>query len=155
LKQSSERGFTLVELLITVTIIAVISVIAVPAYKEQADRGRRAEGKAYLLDLASRQERFYTQYSSYTGTVAATSGCVGSVCGLGMEDGYSGDDHFSGAVTVLPSGCTPTGTLCVSYTLSATALITDSKCGALTYDSTGKKGVSGVSDQASIDYCWR
>ncbi|WP_075186689.1 type IV pilin protein [Teredinibacter haidensis] len=149
------RGFSLIELLIVLAIVAIVAVLAVPAYQEQIERGRRAEGKAYLLELASRQERFYTQYSSYANKIFGASGCSGADCGLGMEDGLSSDGHYKGALTAIPSSCSPTGTLCVSYSLEAAAVAAPATCKTLTMDHAGKKGVKGVSDAAKVDYCWR
>lgn len=63
-------GFTLVELMITVAIIAIITAVAVPTYTEYMVSARRMSAQAYLLSLASAQERFANTRYAYATTVA-------------------------------------------------------------------------------------
>ncbi len=148
-----QAGFTLIELMIAVAIVAILAMVAVPSYREHIQRGKRADGKAFLLDLASRQERFYTQYSSYTGVLTKSSGCTASACGLGLSANTSPDRYYTVAMTSTPSGCSATGTLCTGYALTATTNgWTDDKCRTLTLNHTATKGNSGT---GSIDDCWR
>lgn len=151
-RQGAMKGFTLIELMTVVVIVAIITMIALPSYQEQARRGKRAEAKAYLVDLASRQERFYTQYSSYTNVIAKPTSCAGAACGLGMEDNSSSDNHYTSTLAVTPTGCSPAGTLCVGYTLTVTPNDADAKCATLTYSHAGEKGATGT---MGADYCWR
>src|SRR6266511_2814437 len=53
------NGFTLIELIVTVAIVAILARIAYPIYQDQVTRARRAEGKAALLKAAQLQERNY------------------------------------------------------------------------------------------------
>ena len=59
------RGFTLVELLITVTIIGILSAIAYPAYTNQVQKSNRAQAKARLVQAAQLLERFYSDNNKY------------------------------------------------------------------------------------------
>lgn len=56
----ASRGFTLVELLFALAIVALLLALAYPSYMQQARKARRAEAKAGLLEFAARQERFST-----------------------------------------------------------------------------------------------
>ena len=46
----AQRGFTLIELMITVAIIAIIVAVAYPSYSEQIAKGKRAEVRTTLLE---------------------------------------------------------------------------------------------------------
>ena len=146
-------GFTLVEMMIVVALLAVLASIAIPAYREQAERGRRADGKAFLLDVASRQERFYTQYSSYTTVVVGAGGCAGSACGLNFSLNSSPKGFYSAGIAVNPNSCAPeTATPCVTFVITVTPSVADTKCTTLTLDSAGVEGKTGA---GSVADCWR
>jgi type IV pilus assembly protein PilE len=58
-------GFTLVELLVTVSIVAILAVIAVPTYQEQVAGARRANMQGDLMRLAQFMERLYSETGCY------------------------------------------------------------------------------------------
>lgn len=62
-------GFTLIEIVVVVAIIAILASIAVPSYREQVRKGRRAEAMNVLQSLALRQERWRANNPTY-GTTA-------------------------------------------------------------------------------------
>ena len=64
-----QSGVTLLELMIVVVVIAILTAIAFPNYRDFVDRAKRNEAKALLLEIAQNQERFYLQNSTY-GTLA-------------------------------------------------------------------------------------
>jgi type IV pilus assembly protein PilE len=61
----SSKGFSLIELMIVVTIIGIHAAVAVPAYFNHVLRTRQADGYHNLLDLKSAEEMFYAQYNRY------------------------------------------------------------------------------------------
>lgn len=63
------KGFTLIELMITVAIVGILAMIAIPSYQEQVAKSRRAEAMRGLGDLQLRQERWRSNHTSY-GTYA-------------------------------------------------------------------------------------
>ena len=63
------RGFTLIELMMTVAVVGILAAIAYPSYISYVVRTHRSAGQQYLLDVAQREEQFLLdakQYASYT-----------------------------------------------------------------------------------------
>lgn len=64
-------GFTLVELMVTVAIIAILAAVALPAYTDYVVRGKLAEATANLADMRVKLEQFYQDNRNYGSTAAA------------------------------------------------------------------------------------
>ena len=58
-------GFTLIELMIVIVVLAILVAVAYPSYKAQALRGYRAGGQEFLMDIAQRQEQYLLDQKSY------------------------------------------------------------------------------------------
>lgn len=71
--KKNNRGFTLIELMIAVAIVGVLTAIAYPSYQNYLVKGSRANAKAFLMDVAGRQQQFLLDNRSYAGTIAALS----------------------------------------------------------------------------------
>ncbi len=67
-------GFTLIELMIVITVVSILVAIAVPSYNSQMRKSRRAEAKQILSDMQLQQEKWRASHATYgTSTVAAGS----------------------------------------------------------------------------------
>jgi len=72
------RGVTLMELMIVVVIISILTAIAYPSYRQYVAKAKRNEAKSCLLQIATMQERFYLQNSTYTADLTALGFPVGA-----------------------------------------------------------------------------
>lgn len=135
-------GFTLIEVMIVVAVIAILAAIALPSYQEYIRRGNRAEARASLLQAAQWLERVATS----TGTYLSTKN-VG---------------NFPGELKTVPSktyavslgGTDDAGSM---FTLSAIpqgSQVAD-KCGTLTLNQAGARSVTvaGASEDLKAE-CW-
>ena len=66
-------GFTLIELMITVAVVAILASIALPSYQEQVRKTHRAQAKADLIEYAQLAERFHTVNNTYVGFTLPTT----------------------------------------------------------------------------------
>jgi type IV pilus assembly protein PilE len=60
------RGFTLIELMVTVAVVGILSAIALPSYTQYVQKGRRVDAKNAVQDLALREERFFSTNNHYS-----------------------------------------------------------------------------------------
>lgn len=133
-----QAGFTLIEMVIVIIVIAILASIALPNYQEYVRRGYRAEGQAYLNDAAAREERWYAQNP--------TSGYTTTASNLSIPSGTS---SLTGKYTLgIATGAAADG----GYVLTATATFTDAKCLTLTLNAAGIRGNTGT---GSVNDCWR
>ena len=59
------RGFTLIEIMIVIVVVAVLAAIGFPSYREHVARGQRSQGQQFLSDVAQRQEQFLLDRRQY------------------------------------------------------------------------------------------
>ena len=137
-------GFTLIEVLIVIVIVAILAGIALPSYQGAVREGRRADAHKALLEVANRQEQLMLDRSAYTGDMTAL--------GYGQdpmrsERGYYTIDRVAVAECALATA--------TCYALRATPVSggpqsEDADCTSLTLVSTGAKSATG----SNAAECW-
>lgn len=89
------RGFTLVELMITVVIVGILAAIAYPSYQNYVIQTRRSDAHIALTRAANLQERFMTECNRYATTLEGTRNCGGGVLGMAASAPIrSPDGHY-------------------------------------------------------------
>lgn len=124
---ANTAGFSLIELIIVVTIIGILSAVAYPSYLQHVERSNRNDARAALNVVANDLERFFATNGTYTTDMSATS----------LDSGHS--EHGKYQLSIAAGS---TGSIASSYTVSATAIggqANDEDCPVLTLDSTGSR----------------
>ncbi len=135
-----EDGFTLIELMITVAIIAILAAVVLPAYQDSVRKARRADARAALTTAAQMMERHYTENNSYaTATFSASASAT-----------YSNKSENGHYLLSLPAG-NLTVTTFTAQAVPQGAQVAD-PCGTFTLTHRGTRGVSGGTLTAA--QCW-
>jgi len=131
------KGFTLIEILITVAIIGILLTVAYPSYINYVTKTHRTDGQVALMDLASRMERFYIDSNhTYEGASFATL----------KTSNASPRGFYNLAITNLSDT-----TFLLTATPTGTQATNDKLCSSLTIDQAGQKSQTGTGTQKD---CW-
>lgn len=156
---NTNKGFTLIELMIVIAVISILAAIAYPTYQDSMAKSRRADAKSALLELSTWMERYYTAKGCYGIPNTTTALCTANNAPTlpFTVTPKSGTANYNLTVTV--TGTSPNfGT---GFTLTATPIKTDAKCGTYTLNNLNAKSTSTVdalSDATAksklLSECW-
>ena len=124
-----QEGFTLIEVLVALGIVAILAAIAFPAYTNQVRKGHRADAQAFLMDVANREQQYLLDARSYS--VGADA-----IATLNMVVPDTVSNFYT--VTVAAGAATP------GFVLTAAPKGSQVPDGSLTLDQNGTKTLNGA-----------
>ena len=127
MKSGRQSGFTLVELVIVMAIVAILAAVAFPAYQQQVRKGNRAAAQSEMMDIANRQQQFFLANRSYADSLDGLS--------YALPDEVS--ERYDTAIDVDNDATPPT------FAITFTAKGSQASDGNLTLDSEGVKERDG------------
>ncbi|WP_428310080.1 type IV pilin protein [Hydrocarboniphaga sp.] len=151
-----QRGFTLIELMVTVAIVGLLTIIALPAYSSYTLRTNRAVGKSALVSMAAAQETYFVDRKTYTSTLSD----LGLAAYL-SRDGSTAATQTSNSIYQLSSAALTTNGTCpatgsatsAGYTLIAAPVgsqARDTACATLCLTSSGIR----LASAGTAANCW-
>jgi len=129
--QKVSKGFTLIELMIVVGIVAILAAVAYPGYTDYVKRTHRSAIAGLLSGQAQNLERFYSKNGSYAG--ATVSG---------------GNTHYMIAATLNAED------FILAATAASGSMMVGDKCAGFTITNTGARGNPGASAGVTSKDCW-
>jgi type IV pilus assembly protein PilE len=139
MKQRTQSGVTLIELMITVAIVGILAAIAYPSYRNQVVRSTRTEAKVPLEQRALQLEKCFTRYMAYNSPNCAAAQAAANV--MTSDGNYQlGIDSLT--ATTFRVTASPVG-----------PQRQDAECNMFSIDQNGRREVSGAA-AANPARCW-
>lgn len=127
------RGFTLIELMITVVVIGILAAIAYPSYQSYMKKARRSEAQQLMVAISARQAQYILDARAYTDTIGAGGLNItreGWTCAATCTNNF-----YTVALNPPPDNTATPPT----YTITTTPTGTQADDGTMTLNSTGSK----------------
>lgn len=140
MRRTLSRGFTLIELMITVAVVGILAAVAYPAYTSHIARVNRSAVQSFMYAVANKQEQYLLDARSYADTLAKLSLSVPAE----LTSRYT-------VSLAMDMTATPPSYLITATPIGA-QLSNDARCGELTLNQQGVKTKSGTA--ANVSDCW-
>jgi type IV pilus assembly protein PilE len=140
-------GFTLIELMVAMTIVAILGAIALPGYGEVVRRAQRQDARLALLELQHELERYYLSRFTYTDRITGPR----DAGGLGYRDLSRGGDYRL-SVRMREDG---QGYVAEAVPVAGGRQARDTQCARFTVDEKGSRTATDAGGADSTALCWR
>ena len=144
------KGFTLVELMIVVSIVGILASIAIPSYSQYVTRANRLDATTIIFQLAQAQEKYFASNLRY----------AVSTQDLGYPEVFTSDEGYY-TVTIAgkaADGATDCDARCQGFLITATAVkggrMASDECAEFTLVSNGTRAAVDKDDTDLTDTCW-
>jgi type IV pilus assembly protein PilE len=140
------RGFTLIEVMIVVAIVAILASVAMPAYTDYIRRGNSQEAFSNMAALRIKLEQYYQDNKAYGPTAGTTCGSAAATALTAAEAG--------GTATYFDYTCT-TSSSAQNYTITAVGKTGKNTVGYdYSYNDAGTKGTTLFKGASASIACW-
>jgi len=144
----TQSGFTLIEIMIVIVVVGILVKIAMSAYTSSVQQSRRTDAKTALLDLATREEKFYSVNNQYTASPTALYGASASFP-MSVQSGGTAYYAIQAPTVTAATASTAATFTAQANRITGTTQATDA-CGDFTITNTGVTG--NVNSTATN--CW-
>jgi type IV pilus assembly protein PilE len=146
--QFTDRGFSLIELLIVVVIAAILISVGIPGYRQYVQRANRSDASAALLRITAAQERFYLQNNRYASNAGEMAAAPPNGLGIaGSERGFYTLNLASDAPAIrFTATATPA---------AGSSQADDTECWTFSVNERGVRQALNQAGDANDEFCWR
>jgi type IV pilus assembly protein PilE len=142
--QARSAGFTLIEVLVALVVVAITTLLAVSTYRTHLRRGHRAQAAHALLLAAAEQEKFHLAHGSYGSRLDAAAG--DDPPGLPVASRTPGG-HYAITVTLATAAE-------FRVVATATGSGSDPACRTMSIDESGRRQAASAQGADSAARCW-
>jgi type IV pilus assembly protein PilE len=146
---SRNKGFTLVEILVVMVIVAIIMSVGIPGYRQYLQRANRADATTALLRIAAAQERFFIANGTYASNAQLAPAPPAGLGIPGTERGFYDLNIVPGA------GGLGTGYTLVAQVAPGGDQADDTDCWFFTTTERGQRSAFNSGGVDNTDDCWR
>jgi len=150
-----QHGFTMIELMIVVVIIAIIAAFAIPSYQDSIRKSKRADAKTAISQVASRMEQFYLDRKTYTSDLTELGLVQATSAGAAAGDWDSPERYYrvSAVAPTWDNGCFPITCWALEAVAVDTNQLKDTTCRRFRLTSRGEKESEDSTGTATTS-CW-
>lgn len=145
-----DGGFTLVELMVTMLVAAILLSIAIPTYTSQQQHARRTDARSAALDMSGREERYF----SVTNTYSQTPTDLGYTGAFPLNVGNYYQINVTATAPTVGPPATPWAYLITVTPATGSSQVKDTTCASFTVNQIGQHKSTDSSSADSTATCW-